>query len=138
MILLENQVLNQEFGNAYRGIKAPEALKKDTLIRMFAEEERLKQENGKIHKRKPAAWNYGVSAAALCAAVLVFAVLRPEGISYITPMEEGVFHDEVELEDGMIRFAPGRVVIQSLPMQVRRWLHRKNPKAACFMGKKQN
>ncbi len=112
---LENHVLNQEFGNAYRDIKAPEALKKDTLMRMFAEEERLKQENGNGYKRTPAIWYYGVVAAALCAAVLVFAVLRPEGISYITPMEEGVFYDEVELEDGMIRFAPGRVAISISP-----------------------
>lgn len=112
---LEEQVLNQEFGNAYRDIKAPEDLKKDTLIRMLAEEERLKQEKGKVHKRKPAIWHYGVAAAALCAAVLVFAVLRPEGISYITPMEEGIFYDEVALKDGMIRFAPGRVVISISP-----------------------
>lgn len=112
---LEEQVFNQEFGNAYRDIKAPEDLKKDTLIRMLAEEERLKQEKGKVHKRKPAIWHYGVVAAALCAAVLVFAVLRPEGISYITPMEEGIFYDEVALKDGMIRFAPGRVVISISP-----------------------
>lgn len=114
-MLLENQILNQEFWSAYRDIKAPEDLKKDTLIRMLAEEEHLKQENGKEHRRKPAAWHYGVVAAALCSAVLVFAVLRPEGISYITPMEEGVFYDEVALKDGIIRFAQGRVVISISP-----------------------
>lgn len=112
---LEDQILNKEFRNAYRDVKAPEDLKKDTLKRMLAEEEHLKPENGKGRKRKRIVWRYGTVAAALCAAVLVIAVLRPEGISYITPMEDDVFYDEVALEDGIIRFLPGRVVISISP-----------------------
>lgn len=133
-MLTENQILNQEFWSAYRDIKAPEELKKDTLIRMLAEEERLKQGNGKVYKRNPAVWHYGVVAAALCAAVLVFAVLRPEGISYITPMEEGVFYDEVELEDGIIRFEPSRVVIAISPNAGQALIAQEEPQSGLFQG----
>lgn len=115
MMSLEDQILNKEFRNAYQDKKAPEDLKKDTLNRMLAEDARSRQENSKAHKRKNSFWLYGTAAAVLCAAVLTFMVLRPGGISYITPMEEGVFYDEVELEDGTIRFLPGRVFISISP-----------------------
>ncbi|MBD5546890.1 MAG: hypothetical protein HDQ97_05775 [Lachnospiraceae bacterium] len=115
MMSFEDQVLNEEFRNAYQNMKAPEDLKNDTLKRMLAEEKHLEKEDGNSRKVKRTVWYYGTAVVALCAAILVIAVLRSEGISYITPMEEDVFYDEVALENGMIRFLPDRVVISISP-----------------------
>lgn len=107
--------LKKNFNAVYCDIKAPEDLKRDTLRKMLEEEERLKHESAKLSKRKKHFLYCSTMAAALCIAVLGFAMLRPTGISYVTSMEEGVYYDEVELKNGVIRFIPERVSISMIP-----------------------
>lgn len=111
----KEQELGGIFGAAYQGIKAPEALKKDALKRMIFENEHLRQAPPKPFKRKVLIRYSGAAAAVLCAVILGIALLRPTGLSYITPMEEGIFYDEVKLENGVIRFCPERVNIAIIP-----------------------
>lgn len=98
------------FENVYRQLKAPEALKADTLSKVL-------EENGKRKavKGRKRVFQYGALAAALCAAVICFILIRPLGISFVTPMEEGVYYDEVELKDGVIHFVKNRVAISIKP-----------------------
>lgn len=110
----DDRRLNEAFHDAYKDIKAPEALKEETLKRMLAEEDTLKKQ-GKRQKSKRPPWYYGMAAAALCVLVLAVGLLRPAGISYVTMMEDDVFYEEVELKDGLIRFLPNRVVISVSP-----------------------
>ncbi len=99
------------FETVYRQLKAPEDLKADTLSKML-------EENGKRKKDvkgRKRVFQYGALAAALCAAVICFILIRPMGISFVTPMEEGVYYDEVELKDGVIHFVKNRVAISIKP-----------------------
>lgn len=105
-----NEWDKKAFEDAYSQVKAPETLKADTLSKMLEEN----------NKEKPARqvkniFRYGALAAALCAAALCFILLRPSGISFITPMEDDVYYDEVELKDGVIHFVKNRVAISISP-----------------------
>lgn len=105
-----NELDKKAFEDAYRQIKAPEALKADTLSKML--EENKKKEPARRIKNL---FRYGTLAAALCAAALCFLLTRPSGISFITPMEDDVYYDEVELKDGIIHFVKNRVAISISP-----------------------
>ncbi|MDE6185315.1 MAG: hypothetical protein K2G39_07830, partial [Lachnospiraceae bacterium] len=111
----EDRRLNKAFSDAYRNVKAPEALKKGTLNQMLAKEEGLKRQPEKVQKRKLPVWYYGAMAAAVCVVVFWVSALRSDGITYVTMIEEGVFYEEVELKDGWIRFLPNRVIISISP-----------------------
>lgn len=110
-----NDLDKRAFEDAYSNIKAPADLKADTLEEMAREEEKYKEikEQKKESKSNRNIFYYGALAAALCAAVFCIFLLRPEGISYVTSMEEGVYYDEVELENGVIHFVANRVAISN-------------------------
>lgn len=112
-----NDLDKRAFEDAYSNIKAPADLKADTLEEMAREEEKYKEtkEQKKESKSNRNIFYYGALAAALCAAVFCIFLLRPEGISYVTSMEEGVYYDEVELENGVIHFVANRVAISITP-----------------------
>lgn len=105
-----NELDKKAFEDAYSRVKASETLRADTLSKML-------EENSKV---KPARqvknlFCRGALAAALCAAALCFILLRPSGVSFITPMEDDVYYDEVELKDGAIHFVKNRVAISISP-----------------------
>lgn len=112
-----NDLDKRAFEHAYCRLKAPAALKADTLEKMLRENEKCKeiQRKEKSGKGKKKVFYYGALAALLCVAVLSIIVLRPEGISYVTPMEEGVYYEEVELKNGVIHFVRSRVSISITP-----------------------
>lgn len=105
----------ETFAEAYGGIKAPEELKADTLRKMHKENESRKEKGGgeKAGGRKKACY-FGALAAAMAAALALF-LFWPGGAVYVTNMEDGVYYDEVELKDGVIRFTAGRVAISISP-----------------------
>ncbi len=94
------------FADAYDKIRAPQELKTETLSRMLAEDEKRKK-----NKAVKKVLRFAVPAAAACAALLCFFLIRPAGAPYVTQMEEGVYYDTVELEDGEIHFIKNRLVI---------------------------
>lgn len=111
----EDKRLNEAFHDAYKDIKASEDLKKETLKMMLLKEEDSLQEPEKRRKKRFSVRYYGIAAAVICVMILAVGILRPTGISYVTMMEDGVFYDEVELENGVIRFLTNRVVISTSP-----------------------
>lgn len=114
---------NKDFEKAYENIKAPTELKKETLSRMFQEDEQMKQEkrmspdasNTASKGAKPRIYRYGALALAACAAVLCFVLMRPQGAVYKTPVEDGSYYEEIELKDGRIKFVQNRVAISITP-----------------------
>lgn len=112
----ESEELRKEFKDTFSGIHASEDLKARTLTAMLDEEEIRSKET----KRRPSyvkkIWTISVPAAALLCAALVLMVLKgtPEP-PYITQLENGVFCEEVKLEDGELHFAAGRVAISITP-----------------------
>ncbi|MBQ8597701.1 MAG: hypothetical protein IJ409_07935 [Lachnospiraceae bacterium] len=101
----DDLMLRQAFQKSYQNIKMPEDLKQATLSEMM--------KNTKKTGKKLV--GFGSAVAVLCAAALAFLVLRPSGVSYITPMEEGVYYDTVELKNGEIHFVKNRVAISITP-----------------------
>lgn len=112
----ESEELRKEFKDTFSGIHASEDLKARTLTAMLDEEEIRSKET----KRRPSyvkkIWTISVPAAALLCAALVLMVLKgtPEP-PYITQLENGVFCEEVKLEDGELHFAAGQVAISITP-----------------------
>lgn len=105
------------FEDAYSKIKVPTGLKADTLRKMIAENEKYNEAKGQLKgsKNKKNILYYGAAAAALCAAVICIILIRPEGITYVTSIEEGIYYDEVELKNGIIHFVNNRVAISITP-----------------------
>lgn len=112
----ESEELRKEFKDTFSGIHASEDLKARTLTAMLDEEEIRSKET----KRRPSyvkkIWTISVPAAALLCAALVLMVLKgtPDP-PYITQLENGVFCEEVKLEDGELHFAAGQVAISITP-----------------------
>lgn len=105
----DDLVLKKAFQKGYENIKMPEDLKQATLSEMKINTvQKPKKSTGKLIR-------FGASAAVLCAAALAFVVLRPSGVSYVTPMEEGIYYDTVELKNGEIHFVKNRVAISITP-----------------------
>lgn len=122
----DDLMLKEEFQKGYQNIKLPDELKQAVLSEMKKEaaiqsqipreKEDIAEQSSKPQKKsKKFIWKIGAGSAVLCAAALAFLVLRPSGISYVTPMEDGIYYDEVELKDGEIHFVKNRVAISIIP-----------------------
>lgn len=115
-LYVESEELRKEFKDTFSGIHASDDLKARTLTAMLDEEEiRSKETKGRpLYVKK--IWTISVPAAALLCAALVLMVLKgtPE-TPYLTQLENGVFCEEVKLEDGELHFAAGRVDISITP-----------------------
>lgn len=112
----EDDELRKEFKDTFSGIHASEDLKARTLTAMLDEEEiQSKETKGRPSPVKKIC-TVSIPAAALLCAVLVLMVLKgtPE-TPYITQLENGVFCEEVKLEDGELHFTKGRVAISITP-----------------------
>ena len=112
----EDDELRKEFKDTFSGIHASEDLKARTLTAMLDEEEiQSKETKGRPSPVKKIC-TVSIPAAALLCAVLVLMVLKgtPEP-PYITQLENGVFCEEVKLEDGELHFTGGRVEISITP-----------------------
>lgn len=110
--------MNDRFSNVYDKITAPEDLKKETLAMMEKENEKYSQAGGvrtKSFGGKGLVFAVSFAAAVVCVAALCLALQRPSGAVYITDMTGNVYHDDVELEDGVIHFVANRVSISVSP-----------------------
>ncbi len=96
----------QDIKKEYETVKAPEALKAETLEKMKAE--------ANISKKKKY-YRYPVVALAACAAVLCFVLFWPRGVRYITPIEDGTYYEEIAIKNGNIIFNQNRVAISIKP-----------------------
>ena len=118
----DDLMLQEQFHKNYRDIKLPDELKTAVLSEMKKEAQKINNQEAEkqtevklVKKSKVEIWQIGAATMALCAAALAFLVLRPSGISYVTPMEEGEYYDTVELKDGEIHFVKNRVAISITP-----------------------
>lgn len=112
----EDDELRREFKDTFSGIHASEALKDHTFTQMLENVE-PKSGGGKdkalFLKKK---WCIIVPAVALFCAVFVLTIFKgTSGTPYITQLEDGVFCEEVKLEDGELHFVAGRVAISISP-----------------------
>lgn len=112
----ESEELRKEFRDTFSGIHASEDLKARTLTAMLDEEKiRSKETKGRPSSVKKM-WTISVPAAVLLCAALVLMVLKgTPGTPYLTQLENGVFCEEVKLEDGELHFVTGRVSISITP-----------------------
>lgn len=112
----EDDGLRREFKDTFSGIHASEELKDHTLAQMLEEK---KAQSGEGKDRPLSAkgkWHMAVPAIAFLCAALVFVVLKgTPGTPYLTQMEDGVFYEEVKLEDGELHFVAGRMAISITP-----------------------
>ncbi len=107
--------MKKAFEEAYGNVKAPDSLKAETLILMEAENEKQIPQGQKASKRRRSVWGCGLAGAVLCAALICLLFLPGRDAVYITPMEDGVHWDMVELEDGVLRFLSERMIISVTP-----------------------
>ncbi len=107
--------MKKAFEEAYGKVQAPDTLKAETLALMEAEEKKQSLKTQKAGGKRRAVWCCGMVAAALCVVVICLLVWPGRGAVYITPMEDGVCHDRVELKDGVLYFQSERVVISVTP-----------------------
>lgn len=112
----ESEELRKEFIDTFSGIHASEDLKARTLTVMLDEEEIRSKETRVRSLSAKKIWTISIPAAALLCAALVMIVLKgtPEP-PYITQLENGVFCEEVKLEDGELHFVADRVAISITP-----------------------
>ena len=109
----DDLMLKDRFQKCYQNVKLPEDFKAAVLSEMKQEAVHVP---ATFPKRKRANIRLiGTSVFALCAAAVILFMLRPVGASYITPMEEGVYYDTVELKNGEIHFIKNRVAISITP-----------------------
>lgn len=118
----DDLMLQEQFQKNYQDIKLPDDLKAAVLSEMKKEAKKAdnkeienRKEEKTVKKKKFKIWQIGAATMALCAAALALFVLRPSGVSYVTPMEEGEYYDTVELKDGEIHFVKNRVAISITP-----------------------
>lgn len=110
--------MNDKFEKVYDKITAPDSLKQETLAMMERENEKYTRSDGRNKKsfgNRGLIFTTGIVAVAVFAAVLCVVLQRPVGVVYITDMTGGVYHDNVELEDGVIHFVSNRVSISVSP-----------------------
>ena len=113
---VEEQFIKERVQETSDRITASEELKKETLERMKKAQEEGEQLSDVKKKRKSSLWRYSALAAALlCTVGIWICFLRPTGASYVTPMEEGVYYDKVELKNGVIHFVNNKVAISITP-----------------------
>lgn len=101
------------FQETYGKVQAPEDLKAETLALMNAEHGK-----GKVCRNRTKQKIIGCCgsvAAVFCAVFIGFSLFSKQGPVYITPMEDGVHYDRVELEDGVLNFWSERVMISVTP-----------------------
>lgn len=112
----ESEELRKEFKDTFSGIHASEDLKARTLTAMLNEEKiRSKESKGRPSSVEKM-WMMSIPASALLCAALVLMVLKgTPGTPYLTQLENGVFCEEVKLEDGELHFVAGRVAISITP-----------------------
>ncbi len=108
--------MNKAFKEGYKEMKAPSELKSRTLAEILKENERMKENADKIQKNtgKIHIYRYGILLAA-CAAVLCLVIFWPSKAVYVTPLEEGIYYEEIMLKDGRIQFIENRVAISITP-----------------------
>lgn len=107
--------MKKEFKEAYEKIKAPVSLKSETLALMRMEMGEPLPRRRQGCERIVAVCGGVVAGAALCAVLICLLFLPGRGAVYITPMEDGVHRDTVELEDGVLRFLSERIIISVTP-----------------------
>ncbi len=113
----EEDSLKEEFQKAFSTISVPKELKADTLMGMVEGKQPKEGLFGKAQVKRNKILRYGIPAAAalVCAALVIVLFPGNSGAPYVTPMEEGVYYDSVELEDGEIHFVANRVAISVTP-----------------------
>ena len=109
--------MNSLFENAFSEIRASESLKSETLKRMLMEEQ---QGSGSLGRTKAGyrKWQriaFPAAAVLVCAVLAAVALPRKSAVPYVTLMEDGVYYDQVVLEDGEIHFVANRVAISITP-----------------------
>ncbi|MGN1147769.1 MAG: hypothetical protein ACI4TB_05060 [Lachnospiraceae bacterium] len=107
--------MKKEFKEAYGKIQAPNILKAETLELMETEKKKVFPKGHKVRTKRRIVWSFGAAVAVLCAVFLCLVFLPRQGAIYITPMEDGVYYDRVELEDGVLTFHSERVIISVTP-----------------------
>lgn len=107
--------MKKAFEEAYENVKAPASLKEETLSLMRAESEKTRVDGKNPHKKAVIAWSGSLAAAVLCAALIGLLFLPGRGAVYVTPLEDGVHRDTVELKDGVLRFLSERIFISVTP-----------------------
>lgn len=107
--------MKKEFKEAYGKIQAPDTLKAETLKLMEAEKNAMPLKGHKACTKRRIVWSFGAAAAVLCAVFLCLVFLPRQRAVYITPMEDGVYYDRVELKDGVLIFHSERVIISVTP-----------------------
>lgn len=112
----EDEELRTEFKDTFSGIYASEDLKARTLTVMLenpANQSNETKERSSFVKKK---WCIIVPAVALFCAVFVLTMFKgTSGTPYITQLEDGVFCEEIKLEDGELHFVAGRVAVSITP-----------------------
>ena len=123
----DDELLKEQFQKGYESIKLPEEFKVAVLSEMKKEAQKTEttsagkknstalEDKAKKKQSKIKVWQIGAFSGALCAAAVVLMILKPGGISYVTPMEDGVYYDTVELKNGEIHFVKNRVAISISP-----------------------
>lgn len=109
----DDLILKEQFQKSYQNVKLADDFKAAVLSEM--KQEAVHVPNVSTKKKKANIRLFGATAAALCAAAVILFMLRPAAASYITPMEEGMYYDTVELKNGEIHFVKNRVAISITP-----------------------
>ncbi len=116
--------IKKKFEKAYENINAPDNLKEETLHKMFEEDTNLQSgisveesedASGLQKGRKVFRYRYVAPIAVVFAAILCIVVFWPKGAVYVTPIEDAVYYEEVELKNGIIKFNQNRVAISITP-----------------------
>lgn len=107
--------MKKMFKEAYEKIKAPASLKSETLTLMRTEMGQPLSQRRQKSGKTAAVWGGVLAGAALCAALICLLFLPGREAVYITPMEDGVHQDTVELKDGVLRFLSERIYISVTP-----------------------
>lgn len=107
--------MKKVFKEAYEKIKAPASLKSETLALMRTEVRKSLPQRQQKRAKTAAVWGGGLAGAVLCAALICVLFLPGREAVYITPMEDSVHQDTVELEDGVLRFLSERIFISVTP-----------------------
>ena len=107
--------LKSLFKDSFDKVSVSSNMKEDMITQMKkANEEESVKVPVRMPKRKSFLVAFPAAAAIVCAAVL-FLVIRPAGVPYVTQMEDGIYYDKVELKDGVINFVANRVAISISP-----------------------
>lgn len=102
--------MKKAFQETYGKVQAPESLKAETLALMEEKQRKGSAQGRRTGAKRILPWS--VAAAVILCGVLGCLLFFPgRGAVYITPMEEGVYYDRVELTDGVLHFQSGMVSV---------------------------